>query len=83
MYPVQWDEPFGLILIEAMACGTPVIGTSKGSLPEIIRDGEIGYICNSVEEFVKAVKKCQELSPTNIRKYAKTTFRLRKCINAT
>jgi len=78
LYPVQWDEPFGLILIEAMACGTPVIGTPKGSLPEIIKDGETGYICNSVEEFVKAVKKCQELNPTNIRKYAKTTFSIEK-----
>jgi len=78
LYPVQWDEPFGLALIEAMACGTPVIGSSKGSLPEIIKDGETGYICNSVEEYVKAVKKCQELSPTNIRRYVKSHFSVEK-----
>jgi len=78
IYPVQWDEPFGLVLIEAMACGTPVIGTPRGSLPEIIKDGETGYICNSVEESVGAVKKCQELSPNSIRKYVELRFSIDK-----
>lgn len=48
------------MLIEATACGTSVIGTPKDSLPEIIKDDEAGYICNSIEECIKAVKKCQE-----------------------
>lgn len=49
LFPLQWEEPFGLVMIEAMACGTPVVAFARGSVPEIVVDGETGYIVNSSE----------------------------------
>jgi glycosyltransferase involved in cell wall biosynthesis len=53
--PVCWDEPFGLVIIEAMACGTPVIAFNRGSIPELIVHGETGFIVNTLEEMIRAV----------------------------
>ena len=50
LFPIQWEEPFGLVMIEAMACGTPVVAYARGSVPEVIKDGETGFIVNSSEE---------------------------------
>ncbi len=49
LFPINWEEPFGLVMIEAMACGTPVVAFARGSVPEVIRDGETGFIVNSSE----------------------------------
>ncbi|OGH22369.1 MAG: hypothetical protein A3F31_03585 [Candidatus Levybacteria bacterium RIFCSPHIGHO2_12_FULL_38_12] len=53
LFPLQWEEPFGLVLIEAMSCGTPVIAYAKGSIPEIIKDGETGFIVNSSDNDIR------------------------------
>ncbi len=53
LFPIQWDEPFGLVMIEAMACGTPVLALDGGSVPEIVRDGVNGWICRDVEELAR------------------------------
>lgn len=50
LFPIKWEEPFGLVMIEAMACGTPVIAFARGSVPEIVKDGETGFIINSSNE---------------------------------
>jgi glycosyltransferase involved in cell wall biosynthesis len=50
LFPIDWDEPFGLVMTEAMACGTPVIATPRGSVPEVVADGETGFIV-SVEDY--------------------------------
>jgi glycosyltransferase involved in cell wall biosynthesis len=50
LFPIQWDEPFGLVMIEAMACGTPVIAFDGGAVPEIVRNGVNGWICADVAE---------------------------------
>jgi glycosyltransferase involved in cell wall biosynthesis len=55
LFPIDWPEPFGLVMIEALACGTPVIAWRNGSVPEVIDDGSTGFIVESVEEAVKAV----------------------------
>ena len=60
--PIDWPEPFGLVMIEAMACGTPVIAFSNGSVPEIVEEGVSGFIVGSVEEAAEAIERLSELS---------------------
>jgi len=61
LFPIDWPEPFGLVMIEALACGTPVIAWRNGSVPEVIDDGRTGFIVDSVEEAVKAVSRVADL----------------------
>src|SRR5262249_31702371 len=56
LFPIDWPEPFGLVMIEALACGTPVIAWRNGSVPEVIDDGVTGFIVDSMEEAVDAVR---------------------------
>lgn len=67
LFPIDWPEPFGMVMIEAMACGTPVIAFEKGSVPEIIDVGVTGYIVNSIPEAVAKVKEVSRLSRFVIR----------------
>ena len=67
LFPIDWPEPFGLVMIEAMACGTPVIGFERGSVPEILENGLTGYIVNSVEEAIEAVPKVAALDRRRVR----------------
>lgn len=60
--PIQWEEPFGLFFIEAMACGAPVITMNRGSAPEIVVDKETGFLCNNVDEAALAVKQIELIS---------------------
>ena len=62
LFPVDWPEPFGLVMIEALACGTPVIARPCGSVPEVLRHGVTGYIGNSVAELVAAVENIGQIS---------------------
>jgi len=62
LFPIDWPEPFGLVMVEAMACGTPVIAFRKGSVPEIIDHGVTGFIVDSMEEAVEAAARAAELS---------------------
>ncbi len=61
LFPVDWPEPFGLVLIEALACGTPVIARRRGSTPEVIRDGVTGFLCETEAEMVGAVARVDRL----------------------
>ncbi len=67
LFPIDWPEPFGLVMTEAMACGTPVIAFPGGSVPEVIEDGVNGFICESVEEAVAAVERIPTLSRRKCR----------------
>ena len=60
LFPIDWPEPFGLVMIEAMACGTPVIAYRSGSVPEVIDDGVTGFIVDSEEEAIRAVKELRD-----------------------
>jgi len=53
LFPIKWEEPFGLVMIEAMACGTPVVAYARGSVPEIVRDGETGFIVNPSDQDIR------------------------------
>ena len=67
LFPIDWPEPFGLVMIEAMACGTPVLAFRCGSVPEIIEDGLTGRIVYDVGEAVRAMPELLELDRTAIR----------------
>jgi glycosyltransferase involved in cell wall biosynthesis len=74
LFPIAWPEPFGLVMIEAMACGTPVIGFPNGSVPEIIRDGVCGFLVNNVDEAVQAVQRLDEIDRHKCRQYFELNF---------
>jgi glycosyltransferase involved in cell wall biosynthesis len=74
LFPIDWPEPFGLVMIEAMACGTPIIARARGSVPEIIDDGVTGYIVHNVEEAVQAVTKVSSLSRKRCRQIFEERF---------
>jgi glycosyltransferase involved in cell wall biosynthesis len=74
LFPIQWPEPFGLVMTEAMACGTPVIAWRNGSVPEVIADGETGFVVDSVEEMAAAVDRVGELDPHAMRARVKEQF---------
>lgn len=61
LMPIQWEEPFGLVVIEALACGTPVVAMNRGSMPEIIRDKETGFLVTDVDEMTAAVNKITDI----------------------
>ncbi|MGN6584303.1 MAG: glycosyltransferase family 4 protein [Rhizobiaceae bacterium] len=67
LFPIDWPEPFGLVMIEAMACGTPTIAFRSGSVPEIIDDGQSGFVVDTVEEAVEACRKAATLDRAGVR----------------
>ena len=76
--PIAWPEPFGLVLIEAMACGTPVIAFNRGSVPEIVEDGLTGFVVESKEEAVAATDRLSRLSRGAIRRRFEERFTARR-----
>ncbi len=74
LHPVQWPEPFGLVMVEAMACGTPVIALSDGSIPEVVDDRITGYVCDDVDQMVAAVERLEYLDRQTIREVCRTRF---------
>lgn len=74
LFPIDWPEPFGLVMIEANACGTPVIAYDNGSVPEVIENGVNGIIVNGIEDAVRAVQKVQELSRQKCRQVFEQRF---------
>jgi glycosyltransferase involved in cell wall biosynthesis len=74
LFPIDWPEPFGMVMIEAMANGTPVIAWNHGSVPEVLEHGRTGFIVNNMEQAVKAVEKVHLLSRPLIRKIFQHLF---------
>lgn len=70
LFPSDWPEPFGLVMIESMAAGTPVIALRRGSVPEVIDDGVTGFICEDVDEMVEATRRLDEIDPDACRRRA-------------
>ena len=81
IFPLQWEEPFGLVLIEAMACGTPVIAFNRGAIPEIVKNGKTGFVVNSVPQMVEAVKKIPRISRKECREWVERNFSVEKMVN--
>ena len=76
--PIDWPEPFGLVLIEAMACGTPVIAFNRGAVPEILEDGVTGWIVQGVDEAVAAARRLQDFSAKAVRTEFERRFTARR-----
>ncbi|EHK87581.1 glycosyltransferase [Saccharomonospora azurea SZMC 14600] len=74
VFPVSWEEPFGIVMVEAMACGTPVVGFRRGSVPEVVTHGRTGYVCDDVEGLADAIGRVGELSPHDCRREAELRF---------
>jgi len=74
LFPIRWEEPFGLVMIEAMSCGTPVVAFNRGSVPEVIKHGETGFIANNYREFISYVKRVGEIDPKKCRQWVEKKF---------
>jgi glycosyltransferase involved in cell wall biosynthesis len=81
LFPIDWPEPFGLVMIEAMACGTPVIARPCGSVPEVVRHGVSGFIADSVPELVEAVKRVDELDRAACRRDFEQRFSVTRMVD--
>lgn len=78
LHPITWSEPFGLTLIEAMACGCPVIAFNKGSIPEVIKDGETGFVVRDTKEMIEAIFNINKIDRKRCRSYVLEKFNAKK-----
>lgn len=78
LFPIDWPEPFGLVMIESLACGTPVIAWKTGSAPEVVDDGVTGYLVDSIEGAVNAVRKLSSIDRRNCRRVFEQRFSVRR-----
>jgi glycosyltransferase involved in cell wall biosynthesis len=78
LFPIRWGEPFGMVLIESMASGTPILAFGKGAVPEIVRHGETGFVVDSVESMVQAVGCIDHIDRRNCWRHVKTNFSIQK-----
>ena len=78
--PYDWPEPFGLVLIEAMACGTPVLAYRQGSIPEIIDHGVTGYICDNISEMAQAVSALSRIDRRRCREIFEKRFTVERMV---
>jgi len=74
LMPIEWDEPFGIVMAEAFACGTPVIGFSRGSVPEVVRDGVNGFLAGTVAEASRAVQRLHRIDRDMVRRDCEQRF---------
>jgi glycosyltransferase involved in cell wall biosynthesis len=79
LFPIQWDEPFGLVLIESMACGTPVLAMPGGSVSEIVKEGVSGHVRNTVDELAHCAKNLQ-FDPKQVRSYVEKGFSAKRMV---
>ena len=75
LFPIEWDEPFGIVMIEAMACGTPVIGFRRGSVPEVIQDGVNGFVVDNAMQMIASIDKVNDINRFTCRETAKNKFK--------
>lgn len=82
LYPIQWDEPFGITMAEAMACGTPVVTFKRGAAPEVVAHGTTGFVIETMDEFIDAVKHINEISPRACRERVEKMFTVRRMVDS-
>lgn len=78
IYPLQWEEPFGIVMAESLACGTPVIALNRGSVSEIVDNGKTGFVAENLEEMEKSIKRIEQIKRINCRIRAEKKFSVEK-----
>lgn len=78
LFPIDWPEPFGLVMIEALACGTPVIAYRRGSVHEVIQDGETGFVVDNIDQALAAVERISEIARPRCRQIFEERFSTRR-----
>ncbi|TKJ28158.1 MAG: glycosyltransferase [Chloroflexi bacterium B3_Chlor] len=81
LYPIQWEEPFGITMVEAMACGTPVVTFKRGAAPEIVAHEVTGFVVETMDEFIEAVKQVGEIDAQKCRERAESMFTARTMVD--
>ncbi|MBW4671697.1 MAG: glycosyltransferase family 4 protein [Cyanomargarita calcarea GSE-NOS-MK-12-04C] len=81
LFPITWQEPFGLVMIESMATGTPVIAMNLGSVPEVIAHGETGFVCQTYEEMAARIPQALELNRQGCREYVEKNFSVTQMVD--
>ena len=81
LFPLQWDEPFGMVVIEAMAAGTPVLAYQRGSMPELIKNGETGYLVENEDEMVEMTHRVETLDRARCRNWVRERFSVEQMVN--
>ena len=80
LFPIRWEEPFGLVLIEAMACGVPVIAFNRGAVPEIVKDGETGFVVDDFDQMCAAVKRIDQIDRAACRQHVIDHFSIKQTV---
>jgi glycosyltransferase involved in cell wall biosynthesis len=81
LFPIDWPEPFGLVVVEALACGTPVIARPCGAVPELFAGGEIGFLGDTVDELVEAVKRIDTIDRAACRRHVEARFSVARMVD--
>ena len=81
LHPISFDEPFGMSVAEAMLCGTPVIAFNRGAMPELIKDGQTGFLVNTIDEAVAAVGRLLEIKRRECHEWAQSQFSSEKMVS--
>jgi len=81
IFPIKWQEPFGLVMAEAMACGTPVIAYPNGAVNEVVKNKKTGFIVKNVAGIVKAIKNIDKIERKECRKYVEENFTVEKMVD--
>jgi glycosyltransferase involved in cell wall biosynthesis len=80
LFPLQWHEPFGIVMVEAMACGTPVVALNKGSVPEVVEDGVTGFVCDDLSGCAEAIGHLDRIDAGACRKQAEAKFDVERMV---
>ncbi|MBD1824689.1 glycosyltransferase family 4 protein [Cyanobacteria bacterium FACHB-DQ100] len=78
LFPITWKEPFGLVMVEAMAAGTPVVGMRLGSVPEVVQDGKTGFLCETIDDCVAALDRLAEIDRAMCRQHVIENFSVQR-----
>src|SRR5690606_31284793 len=79
--PIQWEEPFGLVMVEALASGTPVVATRHGAAPEIVEDGVTGFLCDAVDSLAGAIGRVASIDRRTCRCHAEVRFSVGRMVD--